>query len=75
MDALKEYKIKQLVKRKEELGKILNDLINGNLLNALYAIYNNAQDADAMTPIIKNYFENQLEETENKLKAYRHEER
>lgn len=75
MDALTEYKIKQLVKRKEEIGNILKGLIDGDLLNALYAIYNNAQDKDAMAPIIKNYFENQLEETENKLKVYRHEEK
>lgn len=70
MDALKEYKIRQAKDRLKELNKIVTSLDAGNMLDALYAIYNNQQDKEAMAPAIKLYFEKQLEETEKQLRAY-----
>lgn len=70
MDALKEYKISQAKERLKELNKIVTSLDAGNMLDALYAIYNNKLDKEAMIPAIKIYFEKQLEETENQLRAY-----
>lgn len=70
MDILREYKIKQANKRKQELQKILISLQNDDIMNALYAIYNNERDQEAMKPVLKKYFEEELEEAKRQLKAY-----
>lgn len=70
MDVLKEYKTNQAKERLKELNKIVASMDAGNIFDALYAIYNNQQDEEAMTPAIKLYFEKQLEETEKQLRAY-----
>lgn len=71
MDVLKEYKMKQANERLKEIQKVLDYLDAGNLLEALFVIYNNEQDKGAMAPIIRNYFENQLMDVKKQLKAYR----
>ncbi|MFR1687969.1 MAG: hypothetical protein ACLSVX_12405 [Massilimicrobiota timonensis] len=70
MDILREYKIKQANERKQELQKILISLQNDDIMNALYAIYNNERDQEAMKPVLKKYFEEELEEAKRQLKAY-----
>lgn len=70
MDILREYKIKQANERKQELQKILISLQNDDIMNALYAIYNNECDQEAMKPVLKKYFEEELEEAKRQLKAY-----
>lgn len=70
MDILREYKIKQANERKQELQKILISLQSDDIMNALYAIYNNERDQEAMKPVLKKYFEEELEEAKRQLKAY-----
>lgn len=71
MDVLKEYKMKQANERMKEIQKVLDYLDAGNLLEALYVIYNNEQDKGAMTPIIKSYFEKELKKVTKQLEAYK----
>lgn len=70
MDILREYKIKQANERKQELQKILISLQSDDIMNALYAIYNNERDQEAMKPVLKKYFEEELEEAKRQLKVY-----
>lgn len=71
MDALKEYRMKQANKRLKEVKKVLAYLDAGNLLEALYVIYSNQYDKEAMAPIIRSYFEKELKKVTKQLEAYR----